>query len=131
MAIRKRKWKTGGSVQTAWSYVFDAPGSTRENRKQIFESGFASKKEAQDAETARRIKAQREFELRKATPAEVPGTLAGLLKEFFTEHGAKVARRRRRCSATARWPTISTPIFSPCRSRRSSRCTCRANGTGC
>jgi len=25
MAIRKRKWKTAQGVQTAWSYVFDAP----------------------------------------------------------------------------------------------------------
>jgi hypothetical protein len=40
MAVRKRKWKTAQGVKTAWSYVFDAPGSTRENRKQIFESGF-------------------------------------------------------------------------------------------
>lgn len=89
MAIRKRKWKTAQGVQTAWSYVFDAPGSTRTNRKQIFESGFASKKEAQDAETARRVKAQRDFELQSATPVAIPGTLAGLLKEFFSEHGAK------------------------------------------
>ena len=89
MAIRKRKWKTAQGVKTAWSYVFDAPGSTRENRKQIFESGFESKKEATDAEVERRIKEQRAFELQKLTPAEVPGTLAGLLKEFFSEHGAK------------------------------------------
>jgi integrase len=89
MAIRKRKWKTAQGVQTAWSYVFDAPGSTRTNRKQIFESGFASKKEAQDAETARRVKAQKDYELQSATPAAIPGTLAGLLKEFFSEHGAK------------------------------------------
>lgn len=89
MAIRKRKWKTGQGVQTAWSYVFDAPGSTRTNRKQIFESGFASKKEAQDAETARRVKAHRDYELQSTTPAAIPGTLAGLLKEFFIEHGAK------------------------------------------
>jgi len=89
MAIRKRKWKTGQGVQTAWSYVFDAPGSTRTNRKQIFESGFASKKEAQDAETSRRVKAQKDYELQSATSAAIPGTLAGLLKEFFSEHGAK------------------------------------------
>lgn len=89
MAIRKRKWKTAEGVKTAWSYVFDAPGSTRQNRKQIFESGFDSKKEATDAEVARRIKAQRDFELQSATPAAIPGTLAGLLKEFFSEHGAK------------------------------------------
>jgi len=89
MAIRKRKWKSGGKAGEAWSYCFDAPGSTRENRKQIRESGFVSKKEAQDAETARRVEAQREFELQKATPGAVPGTLSGLLAEFFTEHGAK------------------------------------------
>src|SRR3984957_14243247 len=89
MAIRKRKWKTAQGGQTAWSYVFDAPGSTRENRKQIFESGFESKKEATDAEVERRIKEQRKFELQKASPAAVPGTLSGLLKEFFSEHGAK------------------------------------------
>ncbi len=89
MAIRKRKWKTATGVKTAWSYVFDAPGSTRDKRKQIFESGFESKKEAQDAEAERRIKEQRDFELQKNTPGEVPGSLAGLLAEFFKEHGAK------------------------------------------
>ena len=89
MAIRKRKWKTAQGTKIAWSYVFDAPGSTRKERKQIYESGFASKKEAQDAETERRIKEQRNFELQKATPAEIPGTLSGLLKEFFTQHGEK------------------------------------------
>ncbi len=89
MAIRKRKWKTAQGVKIAWSYCFDAPGSTRQNRKQVFESGFASKKEATDAEVERRIKEQRDFELQKVTPSAVPGTLAGLLKEFFSEHGAK------------------------------------------
>jgi len=94
MAIRKRKWKTAQGVQTAWSYVFDAPGSTRENRKQIFESGFESKKEATDAEVQRRIKEQRDFELQKSTPAAVPGTLSGLLKEFFNEHGEKALAQK-------------------------------------
>jgi len=89
MAIQKRKWKTAKGIQTAWAYMFDAPGSTRENRKQVFEGGFASKKEAQDAEAERRIKEQRAFELQKSTPAEVPGTLSGLLKEFFNQHGEK------------------------------------------
>src|SRR5438270_5163565 len=94
MAIRKRKWKTAEGVKIAWAYVFDAPGSNRANRKQIFESGFASKKEAQDAETARRVKAQRDFELQSATPAAIPGTLAGLLKEFFNEHGEKALAQK-------------------------------------
>src|ERR1035438_5420092 len=86
MAVFKRKLKSGGHV---WAYWFDAPGSTRENRKQITASGFSSKKAAQDAEAERRTQAQREAELQIATPGEIPGTLASLLKEFFSEHGAK------------------------------------------
>jgi integrase len=86
MAIFKRKLKSGGHV---WAYWFDAPGSTRENRKQITASGFASKKAAQDAEAERRMQAQRDAELQTATPGAVPGTLESLLKEFFSEHGAK------------------------------------------
>jgi integrase len=89
MAVHKRKWKSASGVQTTWYYVFDGPGSTRENRRQILKSGFASKKEAQDAEAERRLSAQREYNLMKATPAELPGTLSGLLKEFFDEHGEK------------------------------------------
>src|SRR5579862_8602685 len=89
MAVRKRKWKTAQGVQTNWYYVFDAPGSSRQDRRQILKSGFASKKEAQDAEAERRISAQREYNLLKATPAGLPGTLSGLLKEFFSEHGEK------------------------------------------
>src|SRR5437764_10865378 len=89
MAVHKRKWKSTEGLKTNWYYVFDGPGSTRDNRRQILKSGFTSKKEAQDAEAARRIKEQRDFELQKATPAEVPGTLAGLLKEFFDQHGEK------------------------------------------
>src|ERR1700751_4845958 len=89
MAVHKRKWKSASGVQTSWYYVFDAPGSTRENRRQILKSGFASKKEAQDAEAERRSKEQHDFTLLKATPAELPGTLSGLLKEFFDEHGEK------------------------------------------
>jgi integrase len=86
MAVFKRKLKSGGHV---WAFWFDAPGSTRENRKQITGSGFASKKAAQDAEAERRTQAQRDAELLTASPVAVPGTLAGLLDEFFSEHGAK------------------------------------------
>jgi integrase len=89
MAVHKRKWKSATGVQTNWYYVFDAPGSTRQDRRQILKSGFASKKEAQDAEAERRIKEQREYNLLKATPGELPGTLSGLLKEFFNQHGEK------------------------------------------
>src|SRR6185312_2475511 len=86
MAVFKRKLKSGGHV---WAYWFDAPGSTRADRRQISRSGFASKKEAQDAEAARRIEAQRHAELQENTPGQVPGTLGSLLEEFFSEHGAK------------------------------------------
>jgi len=89
MAVHKRKWKSASGIQTTWYYVFDGPGSTRQDRRQILKSGFASKKEAQDAEAERRMSAQREYNLMKATPAELPGTLSGLLKEFFDEHGEK------------------------------------------
>ena len=130
MAIRKRKWKTGEGVKTAWSYVFDAPGSTRTNRKQIFESGFASKKEAQDAETARRVKAQKDYELQSATPVAIPGTLAGLLKEFFSEHGAKAlaAKTLQRYREMADYLDAD---LSPCRCPKSSRFICLANGIVC
>jgi len=95
MAVHKRKWKSASGVQTNWYYVFDGPGSTRESRRQILKSGFASKKEAQDAEAERRMSAQREYNLLKASPAELPGTLSGLLKEFFNEHGERRSRPRR------------------------------------
>ncbi|GEM_PF-6509435 len=67
------------------------PSSTRQARRgktaASLKRGSASKKEAQDAEAARRIEEQHAFNLQKAAPAEVPGTLAGLLKEFFVQHG--------------------------------------------
>ena len=69
MAVHKRKWKSASGVQTNWYYVFDRPGSTRDNRRQILKSGFASKKAAQDAEAERRLSAQREYNLLQATPA--------------------------------------------------------------
>lgn len=99
IAVHKRKWKSASGVQTNWYYVFDGPGY----RRQILKSGFASKKEAQDAEAERRLSAQREYNLLQATPAELPGTLSGLLKEFFDEHGEKAlaAKTLKRCREMA------------------------------
>ena len=51
MAVRRHKSKATGKV--TWSYCFDAPGSSRQNRKQIALYGFAAKKAAQDAEAQR------------------------------------------------------------------------------
>ena len=45
MAVRKRRNSSG---KTVWQYVFDAPGSTRVNRRQIKESGFTTKHDAED-----------------------------------------------------------------------------------
>ncbi len=71
-----------------WFYMFSLSGSTRQNRKRISGSGFATKSDATNAETRRRIEEQQKLELAKRgfQPAEIPTTLAMLLEEFFTQH---------------------------------------------
>src|SRR5689334_15800170 len=69
MAVYKRKYRIGKAV---WCFVIDAPGSTRENRRQIKESGFATKAAAEQAEAERRIKEQQKYELEKAGLPDVP-----------------------------------------------------------
>ncbi len=84
MSVHKRQYR---SRKTIWYYVFNAPGSTRSNRTKISASGFATKREAQVAEAARRAKAQEEFERADgAVAAPAPRTLAQLLEEFFDQH---------------------------------------------
>src|ERR1035438_7113698 len=46
------KFKSGSGI--VWYYSFDLAGSGRQGRRRAKASGFATKKEAQDAETARR-----------------------------------------------------------------------------
>ncbi|HWQ54656.1 MAG TPA: site-specific integrase [Bryobacteraceae bacterium] len=85
MAVHKRK--RNGKI--SWYYKFDAPGSTREERRILREFGFATKGEAQDAEAARRIEEQDKAEMAKAgspVAAAPPKTLAMLLQEFFHQH---------------------------------------------
>ena len=75
MSLHKRKYRSGKLV---WSYQFSLPGATRGERNRVFESGFATKKEAGDAETARRIEERQKRDLAKAgvsVTAEVPKTL--------------------------------------------------------
>ena len=93
MPVFKRRYRSGKVV---WRYLFDAPGSTRQNRRQIEEGGFATKREAEDAEARRRIEEQQKFELAKIEPAKspaaqsrLPRTLDDLLKEFFKLHSEK------------------------------------------
>lgn len=88
MAVYKRKYRLG---KTVWCFVIDAPGSTRDNRRQIKESGFPTKAAAERAEAERRITEQQKYELEKAglTDVPLPTTLADLLRDFFAEHAEK------------------------------------------
>jgi integrase len=94
MSVRKRRNASGKVV---WFYRFDAPGTTRENRREIREFGFATKQEAIDAEAARRVDEQKKHEIARTgavVVGEVPKTLAGLLDEFFHQHAdEKLARK--------------------------------------
>src|SRR5579885_3867113 len=86
MSISKRRYRDGRVV---WRYQFDLPGSTRENRKLIQKSGFATKKEAQEAEAARRIDEQQRYQMEKSgagVAAAAPTTLGMLLDEFMAQH---------------------------------------------
>jgi integrase len=86
MSVHKRKYRSG---QIVWHYVFDMSGSTREDRVRITGSGFATKREAEDAEANRRIEEQQKRDLAKAGASiagPVPRTLSMLLDEFFQAH---------------------------------------------
>jgi integrase len=69
--------------------MFSLPGSSRNDRRRISESGFATKREAEDAEAVRRVEEHEKLELAKAgagIPAKPPTTLMQLLREFFAQH---------------------------------------------
>jgi len=99
--VHKRKYRSGKVV---WRYVFNAPGSTAKERTQIVESGFATKREAETAEAARRVSVESEHKLRKLQglaaqraprdTSPLPKTLGALLDEFFSEHGGKRLARK-------------------------------------
>ncbi len=86
MAVRKRRLKGGG---VRWGYCFDAPGSTRDDRKQVALYGFASKKEALDAEAARRIEVQTEYAASLAAAKPAIPTLSALIEAFLKEHAER------------------------------------------
>lgn len=86
MPVHKRTYRSG---QEVWFYEFNLPGATREQRARVSGSGFATKKEATDAEIARQIEEQKKRELAKAgasVGAAPPKTLAMLLDEFIRQH---------------------------------------------
>lgn len=88
MAVYRRKYRNG---KAAWCFVIDAPGSTRESRRQIKESGFPTKAAAEHAEAERRLTEHQKYELEKAGLPDVPlpKTFADLLRDFFAEHAEK------------------------------------------
>ena len=88
MATYKRRYKSGTIL---WYFKFQRPGAAR-GALPVRGFGFATRKEAQDAEAARRAEEQQKYELAKAgsgVAAVPPKTLAMLLEEFFREHAEK------------------------------------------
>jgi integrase len=86
MPVYKHENRSGAS---RWGYQFSLPGASRKDRRRITESGFATKREAADAEATRRIDEMQKLELKKAgvgVSALPPRTLSGLLQEFFAQH---------------------------------------------
>ena len=115
MPVYKRKYKSGAVV---WSYVFDGPSADGQ-RNQITESGFASKKEATEAEATRRVDEQQKFDLARAgavtVATELPKTLANLLAEFLEQHAQenlapKTIERYRECVAYLSRELLEMPL---------------------
>lgn len=111
MSTRKRKTQSGFT----WAYYFDLPGSTRQNRRMVSCSGYASKKKAEEAERERHIAEQLKAEAAtKGLPA-IPQTLGELLDEFCREHGdrnleAKTVERYRQDGAYLSAELRATPL---------------------
>jgi integrase len=93
MAVFKRKYRTGKMV---WCFVIDAPGGSRDNRRQIKESGFPTKSAAEKAQAERRITEQQRYELEQAGIPDVPipKTLSDLLSDFLAEHAERKLARK-------------------------------------
>lgn len=86
MPVHKRTYR---SRKTVWFYEFNLPGATRQDRIRVSGSGFATRKEAADAEVARQIEEQQKRDLAKAGASVVaapPKTLSMLLTEFISQH---------------------------------------------
>jgi len=111
MSVKKWKFRSG---KASWCYVFDAPGSTREKRKQIRVTGFESKGKAQAAEAIRRIEEQKKYELAQTQPVPetLPTTLAMLLAEFLKEHAAKKLALKTTERYRQQLPYISAALMS-------------------
>jgi hypothetical protein len=74
-----------------WYFKFQPPAAACGSHP-IRQFGFATKREAEDAEAARRVKEQQKYELAKVgsgVAAAPPKTLSMLLDEFFRRHVEK------------------------------------------
>src|SRR5579863_9867081 len=88
MSAYKRKYLSGTVL---WYYKFQRPGAAR-GTLPIREFGFATKREAEDAEAKRRSEEQLKYELAEAgsgVAAAPPQTLATLLEEFLRQYAEK------------------------------------------
>ena len=85
MPVHKRKYRSG---QVVWYYQYDLRGSTRDGRSRISESGFSTKREAEEGEALKRSEERQRREMAKAgsVVAQIPKTLSMLLEEFFRQH---------------------------------------------
>lgn len=113
MATRKHKSKATGKV--TWSYVFDAPGSSRTDRRQVALYGFATRKEAQEAEMLRKIEVQKAHEASLRGTPPPPNTLAALIQEFCKEHAdrnlaAKTVERYRELAGYLSSALLAMPV---------------------
>src|SRR5262249_28147644 len=81
-----------------------------EDRRLIVESGFATRREAEDAEAVRRAEELQEYELAKRGGAEIaealPTTMSMLLQEFFRQYAAE----RLAVKTTARYQELSAAL---------------------
>lgn len=85
MPVHKRKYESG---KTNWFFKFQPLGATR-GTTTIREFGFATKREAEDAERKRRTEEEQKYQLTKVgagVVGPIPKTLSMLLEEFFRQH---------------------------------------------
>src|SRR6185369_15699295 len=124
MPVHKRTYR---SRKTVWFYEFNLPGATRQDRIRVSGSGFATKKEAADAEVARQIEEQQKRDLAKAGASVVtapPKTLAMLLTEFISQHAEeklapKTIERYREQVTYLHPDLVQMPLADPRNARRS------------
>ena len=104
--------------------MFALPGSTRQHRDRISESGFSTKREAEDAETRRRIEEQQKEDLAKVgarVTGPLPQTLSMLLEEFFRQHVESVIAVRTAEKSPARSAAVGGNALTEAASGRMRR----------